>query len=430
MAGLLDWLTDGIGSQMGSSNAPMVSATNNYVSPGSAPLSPDEQPQATAAPRAAPPAPPAPLTAAVTPTPGPPAGPSTTDGTGAMQGGGAPPVPMPQPRPAGASVAPAAPVTPTAGAPLNITPPAPNPDSSPAAPPIKPASTSSFKFGDQTALGRSLGIDPNSNGFRSAMAGLGEGLTAAGNSKGKSAGQAFAAGAGGSLTGATKQDSTQYDQRLKALQLAVNAKQADNKAEYDKNYAKYLIGKNAADEAKTAAGGGKSGSWNKPDSQKFIDAQNAMAKDPDIRASQKILEAAVAGGNGPLNQPRINAAQAAHTALVQQKQKMYLAGVGLNPAQIQANIQNPPGTTQNPHIIVGDEKAAREQFDTYVKPGQAYKNPRDTPATLEPIRTSQSPIISWVRLAGQVNPGIQLFGRHYCCWWVSCIFTTKARIEG
>jgi hypothetical protein len=286
---------------------------------------------------------------------------------------------MPQPRPAGAPTAPTAPAGPAAatGAPMQITPPAPNPDSSPAAPPIKPASTSSFKFGDQTALGRAIGVDPQSNGFKSAMAGLGEGLTAAGNSKGKSAGAAFGAGAGGALTGGTKQDNTQYDQRIKALQLAVNAKQADNKAEYDKNYAKYLIGKNAADEAKTAAGGGKSGSWNKPDSQKFIDAQNAMAKDPDIKASQKILEAAVSGGNGPLNQPRIDAAQAAHTALVQQKQQMYLAGVGLNPAQIQNNIQNPPGTMQNPHVIVGDEKAAREQFDTYVKPGQAYRNPRD-----------------------------------------------------
>jgi hypothetical protein len=69
---------------------------------------------------------------------------------------------MPQPRPAGAPTAPNSPAGPaaTTGAPLNITPPAPNPDSSPAAPPIKPASTSSFKFGGQTALGRSLGIEP------------------------------------------------------------------------------------------------------------------------------------------------------------------------------------------------------------------------------------------------------------------------------
>jgi hypothetical protein len=376
VAGLLDWLTDGIGSQMGTgatgSSGPLLDATNNYASPGSAPLSPDELPGAT--PPAAPPTPSAP------PAASPPVNPATTDLSGGMQGGGpapAPAVPLPMARPAGApgsapgaTMPPAA--APTTGAPMPITPPAPNPDSGPAAPPVE-----SYKLGDQTALGRSLGIDPNSNGFRSAMAGLGEGLTAAGNSKGKSAGQAFAAGAGGSLTGATKQDSAQYDQRLKALQLAVNAQSAGDKAAYNKNYAEYLKGKLANDEKNATPGGKKSSAWNKPDSQKFIDAQNALSKDPDIRASQKILEAAVAGGNGPLNQPRIDAAQAAHTALVQQKQQMYLAGVGLSQAKIQFNAQNPPGTTQNPHIIVGDEKAAREQFDTYVKPGQAYRNPRD-----------------------------------------------------
>jgi hypothetical protein len=49
---------------------------------------------------------------------------------------------------------------------------------------------------------------------------------------------------------------------------------------------------------------------------------------------------------------------------------------------------------------------------------------------LEPIRTSQSPITNQVRLAGQVNPSIQLFGRRCWRWWVSCIFTTKARTVG
>jgi hypothetical protein len=145
-----------------------------------------------------------------------------------------PPVPMPQPRPAGAPTAPAGPAA-TTGAPLNITPPAPNPDSSPAAPPIKPASTSSFKFGGQTALGRSLGIDPNSTG------------------------------AGGALTGATKQDNTQYDQRLKSLQLAVNAQQVGDKSAFNKNMAEYYKGKLTLDQKKEAEGGGKSGSWNKPD---------------------------------------------------------------------------------------------------------------------------------------------------------------------
>jgi hypothetical protein len=136
----------------------------------------------------------------------------------------------------------------------------------------------------------------------------------------------------------------QYDQRLKSLQLAVSAQSAGDKAAYNKNYANYLIGKLQVDKDKATAEAKGGKSWNKPDSQKFIDAQNALAKDPDFRASQKMLEGVIAGGNGPINQPRIAQAQAAHTALVQQKQAMYLSGVGLNPAQIQANIQNPPGT--------------------------------------------------------------------------------------
>lgn len=242
----------------------------------------------------------------------------------------------------------------------------PPPDSGPAAPPVQP-----YHLGDQTALGRSLGINPNStspssNNFRSAMAGLGEGLTAAGNSKGKSAGQAFASGAGGALTGASKQDNTAYDQRLHSLQLAVTAQAAGDRAAYNKNYADYLKGK-LANDAKEG-GGKKNSAWNKPDSQKFIDAQNAMSKDPDIRASQKVLDGAVSNGN----QAQIAQAQAAHTALVQQKQQMYFAGVGLDPAKIQANMQNPPGTPQNPHAVT-----SKADFDTYVKPGQAYKNPSD-----------------------------------------------------
>ena len=109
-------------------------------------------------------------------------------------------------------------------------------------------------------------------------------------------------------------------------------------------------------------------------SQKFIDAQNALAKDPDIRASQKVLEKLVTSNATP---QEIEQARAVHTALVAQKQALYLTGVGLNPAQIQANINNPPGTPQNPHLFTGDVKSIQQQFDTYVKPGQAYKNPRD-----------------------------------------------------
>jgi hypothetical protein len=59
------------------------------------------------------------------------------------------------------------------------------------------------------------------------------------------------------------------------------------------------------------------------------------------------------------------------------------------------------------------------------------KKPPSQPEALEPIRTLQSPITSWISLAGQVNPEhsvvqpplLLLVG-------VSCIFTTKARTVG
>jgi hypothetical protein len=44
---------------------------------------------------------------------------------------------------------------------------------------------------------------------------------------------------------------------------------------------------------------------------------------------------------------------------------------------------------------------------------QEQKCPASQPS-LEPIRTSQSPIITWIRLA--VSPSIQLFGRRSCFW--------------
>ena len=106
MSGLLDWLTDGIGSSMGGSSGgsagPLVDATNNYASPGSAPLSPAELAPPAAAASPAPPAPDAPV------VPSPAVNPATSDIAGGMTGAGpapapAPPVPLPQPRPNSAS---------------------------------------------------------------------------------------------------------------------------------------------------------------------------------------------------------------------------------------------------------------------------------------------------------------------------------------
>ena len=214
-------------------------------------------------------------------------------------------------------------------------------------------------------ISRALGLDPNKT--KSVFSGIGAGLTAAGNSAGKSPFQAFASGAGASLEGSEKSTDKTYDQKIKYLQAAVASQSAGDKAAYNKNYASYLAGKLKADTDK-AASGGKTGAWNKPDSQKFIDAQHALASDPEVKASQKLLEQTAKTGE-PAD---VAKAQAAHSALIQSKEAKYLSGVGLDPQKTADLAKNPPGTPQNPHVVT-----SQSDFDTYVKPGQAYRNPRD-----------------------------------------------------
>jgi hypothetical protein len=216
-------------------------------------------------------------------------------------------------------------------------------------------------------LGRAFGLDANRE--RSVKGALGAGLKSVGENWNKPGLAAFAGSAGAGIEGGQTATDKGYDQRIKALTLAVSAQSAGDKAAYNKNYAAYLSGKLKNDSEK-ATPDAKKGAWNKPDSQKFIDAQIALARDPEIHASQKMLEG-LQKSSDP-GDPNLQKAVAAHTALIAQKQKMYLSGVGLNPDQVAKNMANPPGTPQNPHVVT-----SKEDFDTYVKPGQAYKNPAD-----------------------------------------------------
>lgn len=270
-----------------------------------------------------------------------------------------PQIPMPRPRPPGADAAIPPSAQPTQGAappgqPLNI---APQPGAAPAP----------QQGGGMPSLTRALGLDQGtSDKIRS---GLSAGLKAAGNSAGKSPFQAFASGAGEGLGGQEARQDKTYDQKLKYLQAAIAAKSSGDKAEYNKNYAAYLTGKLKADTDKAAsAEGGKKGAWNKPDSQKFIDAQHALSNDPEIRASQKLLEQTAKSGE-PAD---VAKAQAQHQALIRDKEAKYLSGVGLNPQKLAELQKNPPGTRGNPHAVT-----SQQDFDQYVKPGDAYINPKD-----------------------------------------------------
>lgn len=395
--GLLDWITEGLGN-VGASASPGTMPPDMMGSPppDAPPPVPGQDPTApsTAAPlpTAQPPlnfqrpefargALQPPAGGGLPPPPQFAEGGDPMAGTGSGNNGGLPPpggIPMPQPRPPGASMGLAPegqPMTPAegnriydsykaagGGGPVQIYGSSQPPD----APMGGTVPGPNGKLNDASSwIGGKLGLDSNKE--KSMFGSLAEGLKAAGNSKGKSKGQAFASGAGSAIEGGNKAEDKSYDQRLKALQLAVSAQTAGDRANYNLNYAKYLSGKLKADTDKAAAGG-KSGAWNKPDSQKFIDAQNALAKDPDIRASQKLLEQAAKDGDPNA----VAKAKAEHDALVQQKQGLYLTGVGLNPQQIQKNMQTPPGTRDNPHQVT-----SQQDFDRYVKPGEVYINPRD-----------------------------------------------------
>jgi len=309
------------------------------------------------------------------PQPRPPMPPDpATDANPAAGYGGAsmpPGIPLPRPRPAGAdaatppNAAPASGSTPPGlppGTPMNI---------APAVQSYQAAGGTFAPPGGQPdgndgrpSLLRALGLSDNAS--KSIRGALGAGIKAAGNSAGKSPMQAFASGVGEGIEGGSKAEDKTYDQKIKYLQAAVAAQSAGDKAAYNKNYAAYLNAKLKNDTDKAASG--KTGAWNKPDSQKFIDAQHALANDPEVKASQKLLEQAAKTGTPE----ELAAAQAKHTALIRDREGKYLAGVGLSPQSVADMAKNPPGTPGNPHKVT-----SQQDFDTYVKPGQAYVNPRD-----------------------------------------------------
>ena len=204
--GLLDWLTEGIGSMGGSG------------SPSPPPMPPMQQTGADGPPATPPLTFQRPEFARDRPMP---------QGTDPMTAGGdtpngpgltPPPVPMPMPRPPGADAGSAA------------LPPAATPSSGTGMPPGPPTSLAPGLPGPSAPQGgplsRMLGLNPNP--MRTVVGSLGAGLTAAGNSAGKSPAQALFSGAGASLEGGQKTDDKTLEQQQKYLAQAIAAKQAGN----------------------------------------------------------------------------------------------------------------------------------------------------------------------------------------------------------
>lgn len=397
--GLLDWLDGAIGGggsggMMGGMD-PMGGATGQMMpnpTPAPAPTQPMPPPQGPGmdAPNLADPmTQPMPGGQGAGPTPVP--DPSTqaiisSQGGGGF-GGGAAPVPAqnigglpPATPPGGAPPGPAS--LPPAAQPASGQMP-PGPPMSIAPPPsATPPGGGGFGFGGTGAgppgsgqgagiLGRALGLSPDQ--AQKLSSGWAAGLKSVGDNAHKPGLAAFASSAGSGMEGSENRGDKNYKQRIDYLQQAISAKRQGDTAAYNQNYAKYLQTKvdNETKKAADKEAGKGSSAWNKPPQQLFLDASRATSQDPDIKASQKVLDGVIKTGDPAA----VSAAQQQHSQLVASKQREYLSGVGLKPDQIAANLKNPPGTQPNP--VTAATITSKEDFDRYVKPGDWFINPKD-----------------------------------------------------
>lgn len=369
--GVLDWLTD-LGNSSGGSFL------------GGGPMEAPPTPMAT-------PMPPVQQTGDDMAPLGPSSDPSTSDlGVGGAAGPGAtPPIPLPQPRP---QIATPAAATPAQG---NVpddngdtgTPPLPlNP--TPGSPPLPPNPASAIDNSNPPAahgiLGRALGIDPNTEA--QLRGSLGAGLTAAGNSAGKSPFQAFASGAGASITGGKQAADKTADQQNRFLQTEMAA----SKMPLDNAY-KTALTQQALAEAKYKMTGGRDSVINS-DQQLYLRGLNAVHQQT-MTSAMRLQQIQNQYG---VDSPQAKAAQAQHEALVEQTKQQVFKTLGITEAQAEKVGKQPGMSFDNP---VPKEGLTKEKFDA-LPPGSYFVNPKDGrvlikkgPAGANPSGAPQSPPI-------------------------------------
>lgn len=210
-------------------------------------------------------------------------------------------LPMPPPRPQVALPPGATPTTGQApGPPLPPQRPAPGVNlgaPSGAAPaPRPPASEfANPPQGANTGGGLTGAFGLNRPALQIGLAGLGKGLSAVGAQPlGASKGQAFAAGAGGALTGANEQTNKHFDQLSTTFKDVLAAKANGDNADYKKAQANWLTARAQSLTAMTANGGKGSNAWqNTPLGQVAVIEQRVAAYDGPRRKS---IDAAVRSG--------------------------------------------------------------------------------------------------------------------------------------
>lgn len=380
--GLLDWLTDGsLGSgdlsgapiapqgmppvQMTGTDAPPLVPPQPFGAggPGGGPPNPGGDmggPAPSPLPLPASPPTPDPTPAAGPPDPPiPPGGPQGGSITGPPPTGGPQaPIPVPPPAPAIPAAVPAGPAPPP-GPPISLAPTAPGPS----APPVAP-----YQLGDQTGLGRALGINPKSQSFNTALTGFGAGLTAAGNSKGKSPFQALTSGAGASIEGASKEEHAANKDAQGYLTAAINAKKAGDDATYKTNYTAYLVAKQHAEE-KAAANKDAAGNKNDSPTQLYLSAQRLVQ--PDRNAMNKQIQQMQKDGADPAT---IAKTQASLQAQIDANLASHYATLGIHP-QTAAQIAQQPGNSQANPINGKAAGITPDNITSKLQPGQYYTNP-------------------------------------------------------
>lgn len=392
--GLLDWLTEGTG--IGGGGMPPMNPAGDsggsglpYPTPSPASTQPMPPPQMTGTDAPFPPgADPMAAGGDVPNGPGLPYAP----GSDPMTAGGAPPngpglsppqVPMPMERPPNLGAGPAA------------LPPAAMPTSGTGMPPGPPTSLAPAIPGDsllpgQTALGRALGLDPRSNSFKEGVSGLGAGLTAAGNSRGKSPFQALASGAGATIEGSDKRADKTTEQQSKYLKDAIAAAQSGNTNALNIARTRLALAQTKTEEAKDG----------KPDKASVMNSQEqlylrglgAVNQDPKVKASLAQLRSTQAQF-GP-DSKEAKAAMTAHNDLIDGAKKQVFATLGVN-EKAAAKIGKQAGfAADNPVPAAG---LTKEKFDQ-LPVGAYFINPKDQrllikqpPAGANPTAPAQSP---------------------------------------
>lgn len=376
MAGLLDWLSDALGSAGQAATDPstmgaMSSAGTPPVAPPQPGMPPVQMTGSDAQTLANPPGPQAPPTAL-----GPDSPQNPTGGA----------VPMPMARPPGASaIPPVSPPTAPAGAPgpsampASIPPTAPMGSIPPNAAPID--GTGMAPTGARGFLDRAIGIDPNTK--RSLIGGLGAGLTAASNSAGKSPFQAFTGGAGASMEGSTKADEKVTADQQKYLDQAIKAAQTgDTRA---LNQARTQL---AISQAKWYEGDGKGGKGSvvNSDQQLYLRAQGATNQDANLKILKSQYDK-IAMERGA-SSPEAKAAMDAYQKTYDDTLNGHLGRLGLDPKKAD-KIGKQPGMTQdNP---VGKEKLTSQEAFDKLPPGSWFVNPKDGKILQKPMQPVQQP---------------------------------------